>query len=53
VVTQGEFDFVEPNSSGKLIKRNFFLKDEDVNDLKNLIKEVMAEIKSLKFLELV
>ncbi len=53
VVTQGEFDFVEPNSSGKLIKRNFFLKDEDVNDLKNLIKEVMAEIKSLKFLELI
>jgi len=52
-VTEGEFDFVEPNSSGKLVRRNFILKDEDVIDLKDLIKEVMAEIRSLKFLELI
>lgn len=51
-VTHGEFDFVEPNASGKLVKRTFSLTDEDVNDLKDLIKEVMAEIRELKFLEL-
>ncbi|MBU1885099.1 ATP-dependent helicase, partial [Patescibacteria group bacterium] len=53
VATQGEFDFVEPNSRGKLVKRSFVLTDEDVNDLKDLIKEVMREIRSLKFLELI
>ena len=51
-VTAGEFDFVEPNERGKLVKRTFTLTAEDVNDLKDLIKEVMAEIRSLKFLEL-
>ena len=50
-VTQGEFDFIEPNSRGKLVKRTFTLTTEDVNDLKDLIKEVMQEIRSLKFLE--
>lgn len=50
-VTQGEFDFVEPNASDKLVKRTFTLTDEDVNDLKDLIKEVMSEIRELKFLE--
>jgi len=49
-VTQGEFDFVEPNSRGKLIKRTFTLTAEDVSDLKDLIKEVMGEIRELKFL---
>ena len=52
-VSVGEFDFVEPNSRGKLVKRSFTLLDEDVQDLKNLIKEVMAEIRALKFLEAV
>ena len=52
-VTEGEFDFVEPNSRGKLVKRTFMLTDEDVDDLKDLIKKVMKEIRSLEFLELV
>ncbi len=51
-VTEGEFDFVEPNSSGKLVKRSFSLKDEDVDDLKQLIRQVMTEIRNLKFLEI-
>ncbi len=52
-VTQGEFDFVEPNNRDKLVKRTFTLTQEDVNDLSSLIKEVMREIRELKFLELV
>lgn len=52
-VTEGMFDFVEPNSRGKFVQRNFVLSDEAVNNLKELIKEVMAEIRDLKFLELV
>jgi DNA helicase II / ATP-dependent DNA helicase PcrA len=52
-VTEGEFDFVEPNSRGKLVKRNFVLRDDDVSDLKDLIKQVMQEIRNLKFLELI
>ncbi len=51
MVIQGEFDFVEPNKSGKLVKRVFDLPDKDVDDLKNLIIEIMDEINNLKFLE--
>lgn len=52
-VEQGTFDFIEPNKqSGKLVRRTFELKDEDVEDLKSLIIEVMSEIKDLTFLEL-
>jgi DNA helicase-2/ATP-dependent DNA helicase PcrA len=52
-VTEGTFDFVEPDKqSGKLITRTFPLPDEEVEDLKKLIREVMAEIRSLAFLEM-
>ena len=48
----GQFDFVEPDSrTGKLIKRDFELHQADVRDLKDLIKQVMSEIRALKFLE--
>lgn len=51
-VTEGAFDFVEPDqNSGKLIQRQFTLSQSDVNDLKELIRTVMGEIRSLKFLE--
>jgi DNA helicase-2/ATP-dependent DNA helicase PcrA len=50
VVTHGVFEFVEPNKSGKIVTRLFELHQEDVDLLKELIKEVMAEIRSLKFL---
>lgn len=52
-VTHGMFDFVEPydKRTGRLMPRKFVLQDEDVNDLKNLIQEVMSEIRSLEFLK--
>lgn len=50
--SEGMFDFVEPNKSGNFMQRNFALSDQAVADLKDLIKEVMIEIRSLKFLEL-
>ncbi len=52
VVTEGMFDFVEPDKyTGKLVRREFSLLDEDVKDLKDLIREVMKEIRELKFLD--
>jgi DNA helicase-2/ATP-dependent DNA helicase PcrA len=51
-VTEGMFDFVEPDKyTGKLVRREFSLRDEDVKDLKELIREVMKEIRELKFLD--
>jgi len=50
-VTEGAFDFVEPNkTTGKTVTRNFVLSDSDVVELKKLIQEVMKEIRQLKFL---
>lgn len=49
---EGVFDFVEPNKqTGKFVKRSFIYTAEQVEDLKNLIREVMKEIRELKFLE--
>ena len=52
-VVEGVFDFIEPydKASGRLKPRNFKLHQEDVDDLKDLIREVMAEIRSLEFLK--
>ena len=51
-VTQGVFDFVEPNKqTGKFVQRYFDLYDEEVEDLKALIVEVMTEIRGLAFLQ--
>lgn len=51
-VVEGVFDFVEPDKrTGKQVIRVFELPDEEVNDLKGLIRDVMGEIRSLKFLE--
>ena len=44
-VVSGEFEFIEPNSSGKIVTRNFELLDQDVKELENLIKDVVKEIK--------
>ena len=49
-VTQGIFDFVEPNASGKITQHQFELHDDEVDALKKLIIEVMTEIRSLAFL---
>jgi DNA helicase-2/ATP-dependent DNA helicase PcrA len=51
LVTEGTFDFVQPEESGRFVQRTFSLENEDVEALKQLIQEVMAEIRSLKFLE--
>lgn len=51
-VEEAVFEFVEPDKkSGKIIRRKFAISNEEVNDLKTLIKEVMAEIRELKFLD--
>ena len=50
-VTEGVFEFVEPDKqSGKMISRHFSLSDEEVEQLKDLIRTVMSEIRSLAFL---
>jgi len=49
-VTEAIFDFVEPKDNGKFVQRKFTLLDEDVSLLKDLIREIMAEIRSLTFL---
>ena len=50
-VVEGVFDFIEPNkTNGKQVSHTFALDDSAVNDLKELIKEVMGEIRGLEFL---
>ncbi len=49
-VTEAVFDFVEPKENGKFVQRSFELVDEDVNLLKDLIRQVMKEIRELAFL---
>jgi DNA helicase-2/ATP-dependent DNA helicase PcrA len=48
---EGIFEFVEP-VHGSFISRTIILTEKDTNDLKQLITEVSAEIRSLAFLEL-
>jgi hypothetical protein len=43
-VVYGEFDFIQPNASGKLVRRGFELEDQAVEDLKKLIKETIDEL---------
>lgn len=51
VITEGEFDFVEPDAqTDKLIKRIIPLENDETEALKKLIKQVMQEIKELAFL---
>ena len=48
-VTHGIFSFIEPMASGKCVERAFELPQNEVEDLKVLIQEVAAEIRSLAF----
>ena len=52
-LSEAVFDFVEPKEkgSGKHILHAYSITDEEVADLKKLIKEVMQEIRSLSFLD--
>ena len=51
-VSHAVFEFVEPTPSGSLVSRSFTITQEEVALLKELIIEVMREIRSLSFLEL-
>lgn len=52
VVEEGMFDFIEPKDpDSKLVRRILPITQEAVSDLKQLIKEVTAELRSLKFVE--
>lgn len=44
------FEFIEPTESGKLIERHFTITQDEVEQLKTLIIEVMREIRNLDFL---
>lgn len=46
---RGEIDFVEPNEKGNYKKESFTVIDEDVEKLKNQIKDVSQEILDLSF----
>ncbi len=49
-IGQATFEFVQPDGE-KFVSRTFELKNDDVKLLEDLIKEVIAEIRELKFLE--
>ncbi len=52
-VPQGVFEFVEPDKkTGKITSHQFDLDEAAVEELKQLIRTVMAEIRSLEFLQL-
>ncbi|MCA9369082.1 ATP-dependent helicase [Candidatus Woesebacteria bacterium] len=44
------FEFVEPNTSGKIVTRSFSISQHEVELLVTLIKDVMGEIRNLEFL---
>lgn len=51
-VVEGSFEFVEPDKkTGKITRHTFSLQDSDVEDLKELIRTVMKEIRALQFLD--
>ncbi len=51
-VSEAVFDFIQPkDGTTKHISHAYSIMEEEVSDLKQLIKEVMAEIRSLKFLD--
>lgn len=52
-VASGRFEFIEPDrQSQKLIVREFELPDQEVEELAELIRQVMKELRSLEFLPL-
>jgi DNA helicase II / ATP-dependent DNA helicase PcrA len=52
-VAESQFDFIQPQKTSvkKHVVRSYTISDQAVADLKNLIVEVVREIKELKFLE--
>lgn len=53
-VAEAVFEFIEPDKqSAKLIQRHVSITEEEVEALKNLIREVMSEIRQLTFLDVI
>ena len=52
-VSEAVFEFIEPKEKGsnQHVSHAYSITDEEVSDLKQLIKEVMQEIRSLSFLD--
>jgi len=48
-VTQTELDFVEPSKEGKFTRESFSISPEELEELKKVIRDVMAKIRSLHF----
>lgn len=48
-VIETELDFVEPNEKGEPKKEVFVISDKEVKELKKIIREVMKNIRDLKF----
>ncbi len=48
-VVQSVIDFIEPDKSGVFKREHFNITDEEVEELKNVIKEKVGEIRELKF----
>jgi len=48
-VASGTIDFVQPDRSGRYLRKTYTINDEDTNRLKQQIKEVFAKIKNLEF----
>jgi len=49
-VEKGMFDFIQPEKSGKFVQHEFLLEKEEVDGLRQLIKDTMKEIRALQFL---
>ncbi len=49
VMKSGELDFVEPDDKGKFKKFRYEIKDEEISELKDLIKKVATEVHALSF----
>ncbi len=49
IMDKGTIDFVEPNDSGKHIKREFVIAEDEIKDLEVKVKEVGNEILGLAF----
>lgn len=48
-VEQAEFDFVQPNPTGKFVKHSFHITDKEVEELKTVIRDVMTKIRNQEF----
>lgn len=48
-VEQAEFDFVQPKDTGEFVKHAFNISNLEVEELKDLIKEVMTKIRNQEF----